>query len=269
MKRVWFCFWGLMGAACLHNQTGEPPKIYAVTHLPDVELGATQPSTGYSERTVLVDGESRRIAVWLPKETTAPHPLVVYLHGALAPLPNPEGEPRRVTMADQMLTATCLVEALRPLDPLVIIPQSRVGKGGQWWKETESAFVVGLTKAVQRSWHVEPQHTLLMGYSNGGLGTWVLARLYPEHFQAAMPIAFDVGVVGEVTIPTFAIQGTADELFGFEPIASEIARLQAAQQPITFVPRQRGSHFRPCDYASELRGALPWLAEQGFPANKP
>ena len=87
----------------------------------------------------------------------------------------------------------------------------------------------------------------------------VLARLYPEYCRAAIPIAFDVGVIGEVAIPVFAIQGEQDELFPFPPVQREIVRQQHAGQPITFLPRPRGSHFRPCDYASEVNVAVTWL----------
>lgn len=240
-----------------------PAKIYASSHVPDVNLGPYEPRAGFHEHTVLVDGQPRQMGVWLPEGARSPHPLVVYLHGALMQLSTTDVEVRRVTMADQMLVAECLVEALAPLEPLVVIPQSSVGQGGQWWRESESEWMIGLIHAVKRTWPVEDR-TALMGYSNGALGTWVLARLYPEHFQAAIPIAFHVGVVGEVAIPLFAIQGTSDELFGYTPIEREIQRLQRANQPITLRARLRGSHFRPCDYAHELHGAVEWLQARGW-----
>lgn len=90
------------------------------------------------------------------------------------------------------------------------------------------------------------------------------SRLYPEHFQAAIPIAFDVGVIGEVAIPVFAIQGTADELFSYAPIEGAITKLQQERHPITFQPRLRGAHFRPCDYVTEVNIAVNWLQRRGF-----
>lgn len=258
-----------VGVGCVAEQPAAPSQIYASSHIPAVNLGAQLPEPGLHERTVLVDGEPRRVAVWMPQGARAPHPLVVYLHGALMQLSTRDVEVRRVTIADQMRVAECLAEALAPLEPIVVIPQSKVGQGGQWWRESESEFVIGLTRAVKRAWPVDPSHTALMGYSNGGLGTWVLARLYPEHFQAAIPIAFDVGVIGEVAIPVFAIQGTADELFSYAPIEGAITKLQHQSQPITFQPRLRGSHFRPCDYATEVNIAVNWLQRQGFRAFVP
>lgn len=259
----WVLLWSMLCVGCSTRNAELQPKIYASRHVPVVNLGHRPPQPGFHERTVLVDGEPRRIAVWAPERLSATHPLVVYLHGALHPMPTDGVELRRVTMADQMLVAECLIDALRPLEPIVVVPQSRVGQGGQWWRERESEFVIGLTRAVGQSWPVDGR-TALMGYSNGGLGTWVLARLYPEYFRAAIPIAFDVGVIGEVAIPVFAIQGEHDELFPFPPVQREIVRQQHAGQPITFLPRPRGSHFRPCDYASEVNVAVTWLQSDAW-----
>ncbi len=149
--------------------------------------------------------------------------------------------------------------ALRALAPVIVMPISTSGSGGEWWKETESSLVVALVDAAKRTWPIDADHTVVAGYSNGGIGAWTIARLYPERFSAAIPIAFDAAAVGETRVPVFAIQGTKDELFDYEPIEQRIHALQHQGQPITFVGKYRGSHFRGCDYAPQVAAAGVWL----------
>jgi pimeloyl-ACP methyl ester carboxylesterase len=50
--------------------------------------------------------------------------------------------------------------------------------------------------------HDAASRTILVGYSNGGMGTRYFARLYPEHFSAAVPIAFNDTIVGPARCPS-------------------------------------------------------------------
>jgi poly(3-hydroxybutyrate) depolymerase len=244
-------------AACLEPEARQAPIVFRRERIPSLSL-ETVLRPGTNEQSVQVGGQLRRFMVVAPSHVTFNHPLIVYLHGAMR-VRGPTGQ-RRVGIGSHELLMRCLFEReFAALRPVILMPVSPFGTGGEWWTETETSFVIALVDAVKRAWPIDTARTIVAGYSNGGIGAWTLARLYPERFSAAIPMAFDVGAVGATRIPIFAIQGTKDELFDYQAIAEDIKLLQDRGQPITFVGKYRGSHFGGCDYASEVAQAREWL----------
>jgi len=213
-----------------------------------VELSAVKLEPGQAGVSVNVAGQGdRKLALWLP-ESQGPHPLVIYLHGA-------DG-------GDWLLGSRgilgCLVEpALEPLEPIILAPVS--SSRGQWWTEDDIGFVLGLIEAARQRWSISSK-PLLLGYSNGGIGTWFFARQYPEYFSAAIPMASNDSIVGATPVPIYAISGDKDSLFPIADMRRAIATVKAQGQNVTLHEKYRGVHMKPCSYVPELEAAREWVS---------
>ncbi len=74
---------------------------------------------------------------------------------------------------------------------------------------------------VTNRFHTDPDRHTIHGVSLGALGTWYVARLYPDRYAAAMPYIFTHDVTGGITatptlqnlynVPVFFSIGTLDE----------------------------------------------------------
>jgi poly(3-hydroxybutyrate) depolymerase len=261
-----FRYWALpLGvlAACAPPQ--EPPRAPQATAESGVPAAALDPAqlpseSGFSEAhwgAVSRGGRSAR--VWMP-EAQGPRSVVILLHGAVpSATGRREHQPRSVT---QRLITCLAAPALAELDPVIVAPYSG---DGQWWKTDDTQFVLGLAAAARKRWPEAAQRIVIMGYSNGGIATWVFARLYPEYFSAAIPMAFDASIVGATPLPVFAIQGDKDELFAIGPIRTAIDALRATGADVTLEARYRAGHMNPCAYGPELALAARWLERHAFP----
>ena len=232
-------------------QRGLPSQSQSPDHLVApalVDLSAIEREPGQAGVTVSVAGQgTRKLAVWLP-ESEGPHPLVIYLHGA-------DG-------GDWLLGSrgilSCLVEpALEPMQPIIVAPVS--SSRGQWWLEDDIAFVLGLIDAARKAWPVAPAKPVILGYSNGGIGTWFFARQYPDVFSAAIPMAANDTIVGATPLPVYAISGDRDELFPITDMRRAIAAARATGQNVTLHEKYRGTHIQACSYLPELEAARDWL----------
>lgn len=241
--------WSALGAVACHAKAVNQPTL--TNKIDEVSLRGVELSPGVTEHIVTVNGKARRFGVWVPPEgVTARHPLVLFLWGA-------QRHPRFKK------ALPCLVEPeIAQLSPIVIAPEASLGKGGEWWRGPEASFALGLLRSAVFDWPVDDRKVVVMGYSNGGIGTWVFAQAYPQYFSAAIPMAFNHSVVGKTPLPVFAIQGSKDELFGSADIVDAVAKLKMQGQDVTLTVRPRGSHFNPCDYQDQLAEARQWLTDK-------
>lgn len=254
----------VMCQGCSLYESNAPQLLFPVEP-PTIALTSNAPTSGVSNHEVTVDGKTRQFIVLAPPFIRRRHPLLVYLHGALQTR-GATGQ-RRIGIGSHERLMRCLFGLeFQTLEPIIVMPVSTLGAGGEWWTQTESAFVVGLVDALKRNWPIDAQRTVVAGFSNGGIGAWTLARLYPERFGAAIAIAFDAGAVGETRVPVFAIQGTRDELFDYETIERRIEALTQRGYPVTFVGKYRGTHFTGCAYAREVGLAREWLVQDVWAA---
>jgi hypothetical protein len=219
---------------------------------------------GLHEYEFQVPGQGARSAeVWMPAAAT-PRALVIMLHGTVVTPPGVR--PGHARLRPSRLLS-CLAEpALHALDPIIIGPRS---PDGQWWRESDTAFVLGLVRAVRQRWPEAGAKSVIAGYSNGGIGTWYFARLYPEYFSAAVPMAFSFDIVGASVLPIYAIQGTKDEQFPIKAVRSAILRLKAEGRDVTLNEKSRATHSEMCEYVPELTDAGRWLEQHVFAAARP
>src|SRR5262249_46705948 len=155
-----------------------------------------------------VEAQGERQATFSIPDGAAPQALVVFLHGSV---PHGRGRPRGTAPSQGRIMLDCLAApALGFLKPVIIAPRS---PDGQWWTRSDTEFVLGLVRAAESKWPSIGLRRVIMGYSNGGIGTWYFARLYPEYFAAAVPMASNDSIVGDSPLPIYALQGTRDEQF--------------------------------------------------------
>jgi pimeloyl-ACP methyl ester carboxylesterase len=260
--RRWFLFGvGLVGCAPPEKpvrapettvESGVPASVLDPARLP-LQPGFSEAHWG------VVPGGRRSAKVWMP-DAKNPHSVVILLHGAVpSAVARRDHQPPSVT---QRLISCLAAPALAEIDPVIIAPYSG---DGQWWKAVDTAFVLGLVAAARQRWPEATHRIVIMGYSNGGIATWFFARLYPEYFTAAIPMAFDASIIGATPLPVYAIQGEKDELFAIAPIRTAIEALGAAGADVTLEARYRAGHMNPCAYAPELAMAAGWLERHAFP----
>jgi poly(3-hydroxybutyrate) depolymerase len=225
--------------------------------LVDLNPVAWKPGLGSYDLSVAGQG-TRSVVVWVPPERAAPRALVVLLHGRTGRGPAHGKD----ALAPARSLLSCLVApALGSLDPIVIAPVSTTG---EWWQRQETELVLGLVLAVRSRWPEAGSRAVIAGYSNGGIGSWYFARLYPEYFRAALPMAFNDTIVGESPLPIYAIVGTRDEQFDFHRVRDALQRLRDQGGDVTLDEKYRGSHFAPCSYVPELTRAGHWLEQHVF-----
>lgn len=207
---------------------------------------------GLTEYKVQVSGQPERsAAVWLP-EGSEPRFIVVLLHGAIVHAARGDGPERQ----SRELLRCLAVPALKSLNPVVLVPRSEEGR---WWTQDDTSFVLGLLQAADERWPSAHHEHVVLGYSNGGIGAWYFARLYPDYFSAAVAIASNETIVGDSKVPVYAIHGSDDELFPIAPVRSAVNALSARGFDVTFAERTGAGHMEPCSYARELKAAAPWL----------
>ncbi len=225
-----------------------------------LDFGGARWEPGFAEQHWDVGAQGERSAgLWIP-DTPRPRSVVVLLHGAIVKVQSQRGmDPSSVTRT----LITCLAApALSELSPLIIAPHS---VDGQWWNTADTEFVLGLVAAARRRWPELAARSVITGYSNGGIATWYFARLYPEYFSAAIPMAFNESIAGPTPLPVYAIQGEKDELFPIAPIRAATSALMAKGFDITLNVRYRAGHMNPCAYEPELALAGQWLERYAFP----
>jgi len=188
----------------------------------------------------------RRMVLVVPEDIDrgGSRPLVIFLHGGSGGAKLPE-------------RLECLVApAFAPVAPIIIAPQA---EGGEWWNPPDTAYVLGLADAALRDWHVDAKRVVVMGYSNGGIGTWFFARLYPERFSAAIPMSSNHAIVGQSPLPIHAIHGSHDRLFDVEKVRERVQALKQAGFDVSLDVREGGQHEDACGYERQLEVAVAWL----------
>lgn len=261
----------VLGAVCSSGALGacdpvvvakgaDEPRVMGGVVGARVDLGAVADRPGLAEYEIEVAGQgARSIDVWMP-ETAVPEALIVFLHGAV-PLAQVANQHGKAFDGARELVSCLAAPGLAALKPLIIAPRSPTG---QWWNRSDTELVLGLVLAVRERWPAAGDYAVISGYSNGGIGAWYFARLYPDYFRAAVPIAFSDSIVGETRLPVYGIVGTKDEMFDFESVRAAMEAQRANGHDVTLKERYRGTHLAPCSYVPELASAAHWLEMRVF-----
>ncbi len=178
--------------------------------------------TGFSIKTVKVDGEDRKYGVFVPHSYNASKrwPVIVFLHGVLE-----SGSDGTACMAVGLAPSIAKVAA--NFGFIAVFPQST----GDWVGDERLRIPVACLDQVQKDYATDTAHVGLTGLSNGGYGVWALGARYPDRFSCLAPMAgyTDYDDVPKLTrIPIWCFHNSGD--FLVSPGGSEemCKRIQAA-----------------------------------------
>jgi predicted peptidase len=193
----------------------------------------------------------RRYTIAIPTDYTTdqPVPLVLALHF---------GGPVTPFYGRYILTG--LVEpALRGLGAIIVAPDCTAS---DWTHPQSEADVLALLDHIQDTYVVDPQKTLITGYSKGGQGTWCLAAQHQERFSAALIMAGwpqSDTIYVEWKIPLYVIHSREDEVIPLEPTEMVVKQLWAKRVSVELVVLEGIAHHETDRFVEPLRMAVPWL----------
>ncbi|HEY70011.1 MAG TPA: hypothetical protein G4O08_05440 [Anaerolineae bacterium] len=207
---------------------------------------------GLHEQFLLPDG--RRYAISLPPgyAPSESWPLVMALHwgGPVAPF------------TGKWLLAGLIEPALRALDAVLVAPDRTQEDWANLQSETET---LELMRFVQDRYSIDPQKTLLCGYSLGGIGTWYMAARNQTLFTAALPISaapFASSTEIEWRIPLYVIHSRQDEIFPFATVEAVVRDLQEKGCAIELLVVDGITHFATEGFVRPLQTAVDWIQNQ-------
>jgi predicted peptidase len=124
------------------------------------------------------DGLPYRIYVPQPLHAGARLPLIVFLHGS-----DQVGDDNTQQLAYGANGALELLDrAIAAHTPVLFAaPQSPT----ETWRPAQ---VMGVVRAIEARWPVDPDRVYLTGLSSGASGAWATAKVYPDAFAALVPM---------------------------------------------------------------------------------
>lgn len=150
-----------------------------------------------------------------------------------------------------------LVEpGLRALNPIIFAPDAQYGV---WNDELSEAIIIKFLDAVTEIWPIDKSKIIITGYSNGGIGTWLLIDKYPEKFSAAIPMASVNTSELRGKVPTYIIHGKRDELFSWKEIQNVFDKLNEKGTNVRISINNHLSHYEANNYVPELQKTVKWL----------
>ncbi len=202
---------------------------------------------------LLLQPGDRRYTIAIPANYTGerPVPLVLSLHfgGTVT------------AFYGKVLLNMTVEPALRELGAIIVAPDCN---GDGWTDPQSEADVIDLLDHVYETYNIDPQRTLVTGYSMGGRGTWHMAARYPERFTAAVVMAgapptdaLDI----EWQVPIYAIHSRDDTVILFERTEPIVTQLQEQGVPVEFVVLEEVGHYDMAIFVELLQEAIPWIEQ--------
>jgi predicted peptidase len=206
------------------------------------------------------------------------YPLVLLLHG-YGERGTDNEKPIKTRSSGASLFSKDMVREQFPC--FVVVPQAP----GAWVSEPDfnvntpfrekpqdSILLVGLTiQALTKQLSVDPDRIYVMGYSNGGCGTWDLLVRAPKLFAAAVVIsgAGDPAQIGATKhVPVWVFHGAKDKTVPVARGRDMVAALKKAGGHPIFTEFPTAGHGDTPTKAHEDPELLPWMFAQkrGKPA---
>jgi predicted peptidase len=195
----------------------------------------------------LDDGEVLRYGLYLPDlkpGETAPLVLALHYGGKVTPYYGLQFLQLLVGPAFEELGA-------------VIVAPDCPGEG--WTDPRSERAVLALLDHARDRRPIDPERTVVTGFSLGGIGAWHLARRHPARFRAAVPVAGIPTTAPGGDVPVYAIHGKLDEVIDVGPTREAIAELRERGVNAKLVIVRGLSHYQTARYAGALRRSIAWL----------
>jgi pimeloyl-ACP methyl ester carboxylesterase len=154
-----------------------------------------------------------------------------------------------------------ILPALSELEAVIVAPNCP-GRG--WTDPVSEDAVLRLLDRAKRRFVVDPEKTVIAGFSMGALGTYYLTARHPELFSAgiavsAIPNAEDFSLLKDAAL--FAVQSTGDEIFGIEKARAAFEEMKKRGVRLETIFIEGVSHYQTSEYVPALKKAVPWLRE--------
>lgn len=158
-----------------------------------------------------------------------------------------------------------LVEpGLRSLNAIIFAPDAQYGV---WNDELSEAIIIKFLNTATEIWPIDKNKIIITGYSNGGIGTWLLIDKYPEKFSAAIPMASLNTSELRGKVPTYIIHGKRDELFSWKEIQKVFDMLNDKGTNVRISVNNHLSHYEANNYVPELQKTVKWLQNDVWKLN--
>ena len=196
-----------------------------------LDAHASQP-TGLLYRTVRVQGESHRYAVYVPPGYDTAHdwPCIVFLHGS-GECGRDGEQPTRIGLVPAILAHP------ERWPCVVVIPQKPLDS--EEWEERE-ALVLATLKATRREFKIAGDRIVLAGMSQGGHGVWMIGARHPRMFSCLVPVC-GYGRARTVStrvaqLPVWAFHGLKDDIVDPEETRAIIQGIWAERSRLGLDP---------------------------------
>lgn len=151
--------------------------------------------------------------------------------------------------------------AMQELDPIIIAPDVYQKT---WVNIRCEERVMALMNEVCNTFNVDRKKVAVVGYSLGAEGAWHLAGKYPDFFTAAIPVAGHPPsdyLKTNWTVPTLAINSTADEIFPFKFVDDAVKQLQARGDQVQLFALDEISHYESNKFVEPMTEAATWIKQ--------
>jgi predicted peptidase len=211
------------------------------------------PPARYQQRTFQApDGTTLLYGLAVPSDydPSRPRPLVLALH------PGGGGTPYYGAQFMRQL----FLPGLRALNPIMVAPDSPTRS---WSDPVSEQAVMALLNNVIGEYAIDHDRTLVIGYSNGGRGTWFMSSRHADLFTAAIVMAgmTDEPIDRLAKIPTYIIHSRDDEVVPFAQAEQRAASLEKMGRTVKFEALQGLGHYDMGSYAPAIQHAGGWVAE--------
>lgn len=170
----------------------------------------------------------------LPKDSSKPFPLVLFLHGA-----GERGDNLEIVKAHSPFTYKNLVKE----DFAILAPQC---PENVYW---DTKAVYELLQYVIKNYNVDQNRIYLTGLSMGGWGTWKLADEHPEIFAAIAPVCGPMNrpALSRVCTqladkPIWIFHGALDDIVPLENSTTMFQKLTTCNKTVQYTIFENDNH---------------------------
>lgn len=217
---------------------------------------------GFLARSVTVDGEEYRYAVYVPRDMdlSKPAPVIVFLNG--------RGECGRDGWKQMAVGLGPAVMFNHGRWPFIIVFPQKPDQQSAW--EDHTAMVMATLEKTRAEFNTDRARTYLTGLSQGGHGTWAIAAENPGVFAAIAPVCgygdAEAIAAGLTTTPVWAFHGERDDVVLPEQSKAIVAALRAKgatpEPKLTLFPNANHNSWDPAYGTAELPA---WLLSHRLP----
>ena len=204
------------------------------------------------QREITVDGRGHTYGLLVPKEPpgASGSPLILGLHYAS---PTPGLSP----YFGLGFVGQLVLPALKELNALLVAPDA---PDATWTSTVSERMILAVLAEVQKESKIDAKRTLVVGFSMGGAGTWMMAAKHPELVRGAIVLAAAAPPADlKPAVPTYVIHSRKDESQSFEAAEKAVRALEGAGVNITFAPADDLPHRDTSQYIEPLAAAIPWI----------